>query len=116
MTFLRHAIAWFAGHGVTVERAMTDNGSAYVSYRFRDLCELMKIRHLRIRPHGHRPTGRSSASSKRCFASGRTASSINLRMSASDGLGHTSTSTTSTELTLPLRTMRRSVAWLGRTS
>lgn len=58
MTFLRHAIAWFARHGVTVERVMTDNGSAYVSYRFRDLCQLINVRHLRIRPHRPQSNGK----------------------------------------------------------
>ena len=29
--FLRRAVAWFAERGITVERVMTDNGSAYVS-------------------------------------------------------------------------------------
>ena len=35
VAFLERALAWFAAHGVTVERVMTDNGSAYRSKRFR---------------------------------------------------------------------------------
>ena len=31
VAFLGRALAWFAGLGVTVERVMTDNGSAYRS-------------------------------------------------------------------------------------
>ena len=31
VAFLRRAVAFYARHGVTVERVMTDNGSAYVS-------------------------------------------------------------------------------------
>lgn len=58
MTFLTNAIAWFAQHGVTVERVMSDNGSAYVSYRFRDLCEAVNVRHLRIRPHRPQTNGK----------------------------------------------------------
>ena len=58
MTFLVNAVAWFARHGVTVERVMTDNGSAYVSFRFRDLCESMKVEHLRIRPHRPQTNGK----------------------------------------------------------
>lgn len=58
MAFVSNAVAWFARHGVTVERVMTDNGSAYVSFRFRDLCESMKIRHLRIRPHRPQTNGK----------------------------------------------------------
>jgi hypothetical protein len=30
--FLARAVAWFARQGVTVERVMTDNGSAYRSH------------------------------------------------------------------------------------
>lgn len=56
--FLTNAIAWFAQHGVTVERVMTDNGSAYVSHSFRDLCEAITVRHLRIRPHRPQTNGK----------------------------------------------------------
>ena len=58
MKFLTNAVAWFAQHGVTVERVMSDNGSAYVSYRFRDLCEAINVRHLRIRPHRPQTNGK----------------------------------------------------------
>jgi transposase InsO family protein len=58
MGFLINAIAWFARHAVTVERVMSDNGSAYVSYRFRDLCDAMGIRHLRITPHRPQTNGK----------------------------------------------------------
>ena len=34
IAFLEHALAFFAAHGVAVERVMTDNGSAYKSYDF----------------------------------------------------------------------------------
>ena len=58
MTFLTNAVAWFARHGVTVERVMSDNGSAYVSYRFRDLCQAINIRYLRIKPHRPQTNGK----------------------------------------------------------
>jgi transposase InsO family protein len=58
MTFVTNAIAWFAWHGVTIERVMTDNGSAFVSYRFRDLCQSTNVRHLRIRPHTPQTNGK----------------------------------------------------------
>ncbi len=58
MIFLINAVAWFARHGVTVERLMSDNGSAYVSYRFRDLCQAMNVRHVRIRPHRPQTNGK----------------------------------------------------------
>ena len=56
--FLSNAVAWFARHGVTVERVMTDNGSAYMSFRFRDLCQSINVRHLRIRPHRPQTNGK----------------------------------------------------------
>src|SRR5204862_6104276 len=30
--FLRRAVAWFAAHGIRVQRVMTDNGSGYRSH------------------------------------------------------------------------------------
>jgi transposase InsO family protein len=49
--FLERAVAWFARHGVTVERVMTDNGSAYRSRDWRDACGGLALRHLRTRPY-----------------------------------------------------------------
>jgi transposase InsO family protein len=60
VTFLCNAVAWFARVGVTVERVMTDNGSAYVSDRLRALCNDLKVRHKRIRPHRPQTKARSN--------------------------------------------------------
>lgn len=35
---LRRAIAWFANHGVNVEKVLSGNGSAYRSRAWRDPC------------------------------------------------------------------------------
>ena len=35
---LHRAVEWFAEHGVTIERILSDNGSAYRSYLCRDPC------------------------------------------------------------------------------
>ncbi len=35
---LRRAVAWFADRGVTAERVLSDNGSAYRSHAWRDTC------------------------------------------------------------------------------
>ena len=56
--FLRNALEWFARHGVTVERVITDNGSAYKSHWFGDVCRAQGIRHLRIRPHRPQTNGK----------------------------------------------------------
>lgn len=46
--FLERMAAWFASIGVTIERVMTDHGSAYTSSYWRDDCQLLGIRHVLI--------------------------------------------------------------------
>lgn len=48
--FLSEATAFFAQAGIAVERVLSDNGSAYVSFAFRDACRRAGIRHTRTRP------------------------------------------------------------------
>ncbi|MDQ2952742.1 MAG: IS481 family transposase [Chloroflexota bacterium] len=45
--FLHRAMAFFAQQGIRVERVLTDNGSAYKSFAFRDACQAAGIRHTR---------------------------------------------------------------------
>jgi transposase InsO family protein len=59
VAFLGRALAWFARHGVTVERVMTDNGSAYRSHDFRRACNDAELRHLRTRPYTPRTNGKA---------------------------------------------------------
>ena len=59
VAFTAHAIDWFARHGVTVERIMTDNGSAYRSHAFRDLLRERDVRHKRTRPYTPRTNGKA---------------------------------------------------------
>ena len=59
---LRRAVAWFAHHGVTVERVLSDNGSAYRSHAWRDTCAELAIKPNAPGPTDPRPTARSSAS------------------------------------------------------
>ncbi len=56
--FLRRALAFFARHGITVERILTDNGSAYISIVHAIACRTLGIRHLRTQPR--RPQNRTS--------------------------------------------------------
>jgi transposase InsO family protein len=56
--FLRNALEWFARYGVTVERVITDNGSAYKSHWFGEVCRSRGVRHLRIRPHRPQTNGK----------------------------------------------------------
>jgi transposase InsO family protein len=59
IAFLDRALGWFARHGVTVERIMTDNGSAYRSHDFRRACADARLRHLRTRPYTPRTNGKA---------------------------------------------------------
>jgi transposase InsO family protein len=55
---LRRAIAWFADHGVTVERVLSDNGSCYRSNAWRDACAELEITHKRTRPYRPQTNGK----------------------------------------------------------
>jgi len=57
--FLERALAWFSEHGVTVERLMTDNGSAYRSKPFADALRTHAIRHVFTRPYTPRTNGKA---------------------------------------------------------
>jgi hypothetical protein len=57
--FLQRAVAWFADHGVTVQRVMTDNGAPYRSTRWKTWCADHDIRHLRTRPYRPRTNGKA---------------------------------------------------------
>jgi transposase InsO family protein len=57
--FLRRAIAFYRRHGITVERVMTDNGSAYRSTIHAFACRALGIRHLRTRPYRPRTNGKA---------------------------------------------------------
>lgn len=71
--FLRRAAAWFAAHGVTIERVMADNGSGYVSKAFRGVIASLRVKHIRTRPlHASHQWKRPSASSRPVNASGPT--------------------------------------------
>jgi transposase InsO family protein len=55
---LQRAVAWFAEHGVTVERVLSDNGSAYKSHTWRDACSNLGIAHKRTRPYRPQTNGK----------------------------------------------------------
>jgi transposase InsO family protein len=67
IAFLDRALAWFARHGVTVERVMTDNGSAYRSHDFRHACADAGLRHLRTRPYTPRTNGKAERFIQTCL-------------------------------------------------
>lgn len=57
--FLRRAIAFYASHGIKVERLMTDNGGAYRSTVHAIACRALGLRHLRTRPYRPRTNGKA---------------------------------------------------------
>jgi transposase InsO family protein len=59
VAFLRRAIAWFAAHGITVERVMTDNGTGYRSKVHAAAIDELEIKHLRTRPYRPRTNGKA---------------------------------------------------------
>jgi transposase InsO family protein len=59
IAFLRRAVAFYASHGITVERLLTDNGSAYRSSIHAIACRALRIKHLRTRPYRPQTNGKA---------------------------------------------------------
>jgi len=59
VAFLRRAIAFYARHGITVERVLTDNGSPYRSTLHALACRALGLRHLRTRPRRPQTNGKA---------------------------------------------------------
>jgi transposase InsO family protein len=57
--FLERALRWFGRLGISVERVMTDNGSAYRSKLFASALQQAGIRHVRTRPYTPRTNGKA---------------------------------------------------------
>jgi transposase InsO family protein len=59
VAFLGRTIAFYRRHGITVERLITDNGSAYRSTVHAIACRALGIRHLRTRPYRPQTNGKA---------------------------------------------------------
>jgi transposase InsO family protein len=57
--FLRRAVAWFKGMGISVERVLSDNGSCYRSKAHAEACAELGLRHLFTRPYRPRTNGKA---------------------------------------------------------
>jgi transposase InsO family protein len=57
--FLARAVKHFNSYGITVERLITDNGSAYRSTVHAIACRTLGIRHLRTRPYRPQTNGKA---------------------------------------------------------
>jgi len=57
--FLARAVKWFADHGVTVRRVMSDNGVGYISNIFAETAQALGMRHIRTRPYTPQTNGKA---------------------------------------------------------
>jgi transposase InsO family protein len=55
----RRAVAWFASHGIAVERILTDNGSSYCTREYEDQLSALGIRHSRTRVRRPQTNGKA---------------------------------------------------------
>lgn len=55
---LARAVAWYAARGVTIERVLSDNGSAYKSFLWRDTCADLGITPKKTRPRRPQTNGK----------------------------------------------------------
>jgi transposase InsO family protein len=107
---LRRAVAWFADRGVTVERVLSDNGSAYKSHAWRDACTELGITPKRTRPYRPRPTGKLNASTAPWAADGPTGASTPQTPNAAPHWSPGFTTTITTGSTQPSETSHPSAA------
>ena len=56
--FLRRAWRFYAGHGITIERILTDNGTCYRSRRFAEACDELGVGHRFTRPYRPQTNGK----------------------------------------------------------
>src|SRR5580692_9924809 len=67
IAFLKAAVAYYASLGVTVERVMTDNGSCYKSFAFRNACRRLGLKHIRTRPYTPKTNGKAERFVQTCL-------------------------------------------------
>jgi transposase InsO family protein len=59
MAFLKAARAYYHSLGVTVARVMTDNGSCYRAFDFRNACRDLGLKHIRTKPYTPKTNGKA---------------------------------------------------------
>jgi transposase InsO family protein len=57
--FLERAWHFYAGHGITIERILTDNGGCYRSHDFAATCDQLGIGHRWTRPYRPQTNGKA---------------------------------------------------------
>jgi len=59
VAFLEASVAYYRSLGITVERVMTDNGSCYKSFAFREACKQLGLKHIRTKPYTPKTNGKA---------------------------------------------------------
>ena len=59
VAFLDRALRFFQRHRLRVREILTDNGSCYVSRKFRQACKRYKLRHIRTKPYRPQTNGKA---------------------------------------------------------
>jgi transposase InsO family protein len=59
VAFLKAAVDYYKSLGVTVSRVMTDNGSCYKAFDFRDACQELGLKHKRTKPYTPKTNGKA---------------------------------------------------------
>jgi transposase InsO family protein len=59
VAFLKAALAYYQSLGIAVTRVMTDNGSCYKAFAFRDACRALGLKHIRTRPYTPKTNGKA---------------------------------------------------------
>ncbi len=57
--FLARAVGWFSEQGITCQRILSDNGSAYRSGEWRKACKALDLKPIRTRPYTPRTNGKA---------------------------------------------------------
>jgi transposase InsO family protein len=57
--FLKAAIAYYNSLGIKVARVMTDNGSCYKAFDFRNTCRDLGLKHIRTKPYTPKTNGKA---------------------------------------------------------
>jgi transposase InsO family protein len=59
VAFLKAAVAYYQSLGVSLLRVMTDNGSCYKAFDFRDACRDLGLKHIRTKPYTPKTNGKA---------------------------------------------------------
>jgi len=59
VAFLKAAVAYYASLGVAVTGVMTDNGSCYRAFAFRDACKALGLKHITTKPYTPKTNGKA---------------------------------------------------------